>query len=232
MLIAQCGVKRTLPPSTLSTLLHRSARASASRSRFLQEQPRWIPRSTWTSSPSYSTLSSGLVASSWRAAPSLAYSRVGLGLSAVLLGGLLIHTSPSRIKCDSLSAPYVSSRSGLDEPERVQLSSLGFGTVCGICAGVFIKKGLKTIAFFLGGLFVLAQYLGSQSLLKMDWARMSTRYNSVIDRAAGGPNPVQARGWAGSRLGRIANRFADFLTADFGPRATFLAGLALGLRIG
>lgn len=34
---------------------------------------------------------------------------------------------------------------------------LGFGTVCGICAGVFIKKGLKAAAFLLGGVFVLLQ---------------------------------------------------------------------------
>lgn len=34
---------------------------------------------------------------------------------------------------------------------------LTFGTVCGICAGVFIKKGLKAAAFLLGGVFVLLQ---------------------------------------------------------------------------
>jgi FUN14 domain-containing protein 1 len=34
---------------------------------------------------------------------------------------------------------------------------LGFGTVCGICTGVFLKKGLRAIAFLLGGVFVLLQ---------------------------------------------------------------------------
>jgi hypothetical protein len=34
---------------------------------------------------------------------------------------------------------------------------LTFGTVCGICAGVFIKKGLKATAFILGGVFVILQ---------------------------------------------------------------------------
>jgi FUN14 domain-containing protein 1 len=34
---------------------------------------------------------------------------------------------------------------------------LSLGAVCGICAGVFIKKGAKLIAFFLGGVYVLMQ---------------------------------------------------------------------------
>jgi FUN14 family len=34
---------------------------------------------------------------------------------------------------------------------------LTFGTVCGVCAGVFVKKGAKALAFFFGGVFVLLQ---------------------------------------------------------------------------
>jgi hypothetical protein len=39
----------------------------------------------------------------------------------------------------------------------VNVYELTFGTVAGICAGVFIKKGAKAVAFFLGGVFVLLQ---------------------------------------------------------------------------
>ena len=39
----------------------------------------------------------------------------------------------------------------------VSLYELSFGTVAGICAGVFIKKGAKAAAFLLGGIFVLLQ---------------------------------------------------------------------------
>ena len=39
----------------------------------------------------------------------------------------------------------------------VSFYELGFGTVAGICAGVFIKKGAKALAFLLGGVFVLLQ---------------------------------------------------------------------------
>lgn len=39
---------------------------------------------------------------------------------------------------------------------------LSFGAVTGICAGVFVKKGAKAVAWFLGGIFVLLQvYFGS-----------------------------------------------------------------------
>ena len=39
----------------------------------------------------------------------------------------------------------------------VSMYELTFGTVCGICAGVFVKKGAKTLAFVFGGIFVLLQ---------------------------------------------------------------------------
>ena len=39
----------------------------------------------------------------------------------------------------------------------VSIYELGFGTVAGICAGVFLKKGAKALAFLFGGVFVLLQ---------------------------------------------------------------------------
>jgi len=41
----------------------------------------------------------------------------------------------------------------------LNLYELTFGSVCGICAGVFIKKGAKFVAFMLGGTFVLLQVI-------------------------------------------------------------------------
>lgn len=45
------------------------------------------------------------------------------------------------------------------EPPKSILSlyELGFGTVAGICSGVFLKKGLRAIAFLLGGAFIFLQ---------------------------------------------------------------------------
>jgi hypothetical protein len=39
----------------------------------------------------------------------------------------------------------------------INVYELSFGTVAGICTGVFVKKGLKTVAFFLGGIFFVIQ---------------------------------------------------------------------------
>jgi uncharacterized membrane protein (Fun14 family) len=39
----------------------------------------------------------------------------------------------------------------------VSFYELGFGTVAGVCAGVFVKKGVKAAAWLLGGVFVLLQ---------------------------------------------------------------------------
>ena len=39
----------------------------------------------------------------------------------------------------------------------MSLYQLGFGTVAGLCAGIFVKKGAKAAAWLLGGVFVLLQ---------------------------------------------------------------------------
>lgn len=117
----------------------------------------------------------------------------------------------------------------------VNIYNLGFGSVCGLCAGIFIKKGLKFVAFLLGGGFILLQYLNTQKIIKVDWKALGKRYDSAIDHAAG-KDAVQinrsASGWRDSTAARIWNRFTHFLTADFPSRGTFLAGLVLGLRLG
>lgn len=97
-----------------------------------------------------------------RAATSGLYTTIGLGLTFLSLSSLRKPT-----QCESAYAPnspYLSSADrsaafpGDAPPESLlNLKELGFGTVAGICAGVFLKKGLKAIAFALGGMFVLLQ---------------------------------------------------------------------------
>lgn len=108
---------------------------------------------------------------------------------------------------------------------------LSFGTLCGLCAGIFIKKGLKLIAFLLGGGFVLLQYLSSQRLISVNWGSIGKRYDAVLERAAG-PRDNDVKYYQGSMAARLWNRVVDFLTANFQERASLLAGLALGLRLG
>lgn len=97
---------------------------------------------------------------------------------------------------------------------------------------MFIKKGLKLIAFLLGGGFVFLQYLSSQRVVSVDWSKLGQRYSNVLESSAGGPADPKAKGWSGSMGARIYHRFVDFLTANFQERASLLAGLALGLRLG
>ncbi|KIY50951.1 hypothetical protein FISHEDRAFT_71254 [Fistulina hepatica ATCC 64428] len=108
----------------------------------------------------------------------------------------------------------------------VSLYGLSFGVVTGICAGIFVKKGAKAIAFVVGGVFVLLQYLQSLSFIRVNWAHIDSRFEQrfYIAQADGTANAPSVRS--------VLRWLIDFLTADFQPRASFLAGLALGLRIG
>jgi len=110
----------------------------------------------------------------------------------------------------------------------LNLYQLSFGTVCGICAGVFVKKGAKAVAFFLGGVFVVLQYFTSFNLLTVNWGSIASRFEQQFHTIPSAPGeksepPTVLSLW---------NWLVDFLTADFPPRATFLAGFILGLRVG
>ena len=74
------------------------------------------------------------------------------------------HSTRQPVRCDSSilnslsTGPVPTVGDGQTEPHS-SLSGyqLGFGAICGICAGVFVKKGLKALAFILGGAFVFMQ---------------------------------------------------------------------------
>ncbi|KIP09504.1 hypothetical protein PHLGIDRAFT_116299 [Phlebiopsis gigantea 11061_1 CR5-6] len=108
----------------------------------------------------------------------------------------------------------------------VNAYELTFGTVCGICAGVFVKKGAKALAFVFGGVFVLLQYFGSLNLVHMDWGRVASRFENLFyTKDAQGVKRAP-------RVGSLIYWAIDFLTANFQQRASFIAGFALGLRVG
>ncbi|CAL1704905.1 unnamed protein product [Somion occarium] len=151
----------------------------------------------------------------------------GLGLGLSLFGTSIVHCEPVP-SSDPVTAPPRPPDDPLPPPPQssVNFYELTFGTVCGICAGVFVKKGAKMLAFVLGGVFVLLQYLNSLNLLRVNWTNMGQRFeNAFYTRDAQGvrrpPN-----------VGSLFRWIVDFLTSDFQPRASFIAGLALGLRIG
>ncbi|KAG8996925.1 hypothetical protein FRB95_005513 [Tulasnella sp. JGI-2019a] len=125
-------------------------------------------------------------------------------------------TSPSE------PVPATPPTSGLD------VYNLSFGTVCGICAGVFVKKGAKAFAFFLGGIFVMLQYFTSINILDMKWGKLSSRFEGTFYSTPAAPGEAPRP----PTVLALWNWMVDFLTADFPPRATFLAGFVLGLRLG
>ena len=100
---------------------------------------------------------------------SIALAGLGLGLatwnkSAIRCEGMCPMTSFSIIPKFQQPAPEgqpnVNSRPVYPPAPPVSSVSfyeLGFGTVAGVCTGVFIKKGAKALAFLLGGVFVLLQ---------------------------------------------------------------------------
>lgn len=163
---------------------------------------------------------------------------LGLGLSVIgyqlvthlirLEGELLDHYR------DTLPQPPDHSPSSLpssveasipdDEIESIlSIRKLSFGTLTGICVGIFVRKGLTFLAFLAGGGFIILQYLHSKSLIKIDWKTWSNRYDSKI-------RSIETSRSSQSRKS-ITARFLEFLTSDFQYRSTFLVGFCLGLRI-
>lgn len=64
------------------------------------------------------------------------------------------------------------------------------------------------------------------SLVKVDWARMASRFENLFytTDALGNKKAPTVRS--------IWKWIVGFLTADFQPRASFVVGFALGLRVG
>ncbi|KAF8575803.1 hypothetical protein K439DRAFT_1641101 [Ramaria rubella] len=150
---------------------------------------------------------------------------VGLGLTSTAFSNPIICQSspppPDESKPQSAEGLIPSS----PPTSVVNVYELSFGTVAGICSGVFIKKGAKAVAFFVGGIFVILQYFNSLSLIRVDWGRAASRFENLVYTEVNGikrpPTVFSLWRW-----------LVNFLTADFQPRASFLAGMMLGLRIG
>ncbi|GJE87187.1 FUN14 domain-containing protein [Phanerochaete sordida] len=161
--------------------------------------------------------------------------RTYVGVATLGLAGFSFLAAQKPIHCEPDLPPQphphtVPTPGGEPLPPPPQSSvnayELTFGTVCGICAGVFVKKGAKALAFVLGGVFVLLQYFGSLNLIRIDWARMSKRFENLFYTTdATGAKRAPS-------VGSLVRWIIDFLTADFQQRASFIAGFALGIRVG
>ncbi|BGP34312.1 hypothetical protein JCM10296v2_006127 [Rhodotorula toruloides] len=168
--------------------------------------------------------------------------RLGLALalpvSALGLSLAFPSSSPGTLQCQPLASDRSYARAPVtDETDLspatgeaesiLSARDLGFGTVSGICVGVFVKKGLRALAFTLGGIFVLLQYLSSRSLISINWEALTGSYDRLITSRVG---PPASKG--GNRLGSLWSWFIDFVGANVQSRATFVAGMLLGFRLG
>ncbi|KAI0720951.1 FUN14 family-domain-containing protein [Cerioporus squamosus] len=158
----------------------------------------------------------------------------GVGLALTFLAAPILYCDPIQPKKVAETTPPAPNSIASSDPyplppppqSSINLYELSFGTVCGVCAGVFVKKGARFVAFALGGIFVVLQYFGSLSLLRVDWSRAAGRFENLFytKDASGVSRPPN--------VGSLFRWIVNFLTADFPPRATFIAGFVLGLRIG
>ncbi|KAF8503511.1 FUN14 family-domain-containing protein [Russula emetica] len=177
---------------------------------------------------------------SHRVTPSRVTVAMGTGLAGAGLG-FSFYANSRKLNCETEATTSSQARSestaALGNPDQlaplppppessVNMYELTFGTVCGICTGIFVKKGAKAIAIVFGGIFVLLQYLGSASIVKVDWSKAAARFEGLFYtlEANGTRRPPTVYS--------LWRWLIDFLTADFQPRASFIAGFALGIRIG
>jgi hypothetical protein len=157
--VARCGLPQGLAAARSSGLHLAAARPTASSARSSPLLQGIVARRAFSSSSGAGSGSSSSSSSSarWSSAST------SLGVVALsALGWAHLRTGASasgRIYCDSPAVPPPPPPPASSEPAASILNpyELGFGAVCGLCAGVFVKKGAKLLAFALGGVFVLLQ---------------------------------------------------------------------------
>jgi len=169
------------------------------------------------------------------AVPAFAGATVGLGLTFWLQPRGLFESAASPTSSpqtapaglpDLEDPKYDPEKPLPDPPSFTDPYQLTFGTVCGLVAGVFVKKGLRVVAFIMGGGFLLLQYFNSLHWIRVDWATAERQFNRafyVTDEGGVQRPPTIATAW---------KWFIDFVLADFQPRASFIVGFMLGLRFG
>jgi uncharacterized membrane protein (Fun14 family) len=95
--------------------------------------------------------------------------------------------------------------------------SLGFGGVAGLVVGYTAKKLTKLAAILLALLFILVQVLAYQGWIQVEWA--------AVEESAKGV-------WADESGVTLADRAWQILTANLPFGGAFVAGFALGFKLG
>ena len=106
-------------------------------------------------------------------------------------------------------------------PDASQLAgpfaALGFGGLLGAAAGYTAKKTIKFAAILVGIAFALFQVAAWYGLVQIDW--------TAVERSAGAV-------WRDGQGTTLASRAWDVLSANLPFGGAFVAGFALGFKLG
>jgi uncharacterized membrane protein (Fun14 family) len=97
------------------------------------------------------------------------------------------------------------------------VAALGFGGVAGAIVGYTAKKAAKVVAIALGCAFILVQILVYKGLITVDWTAVQGTAEGV---------------WKDQGGRTLADQAWDILTANLPFGGGFVAGFALGFKIG
>lgn len=97
------------------------------------------------------------------------------------------------------------------------MASLGFGGAAGLVVGYAAKKITKLVAVVLGLAFILVQVLVYKGLITVNWGAVQSTAENV---------------WTDPQGITLADRAWDVLTANLPFGGGFVAGFALGFKMG
>lgn len=99
----------------------------------------------------------------------------------------------------------------------IDLPTLGFGGIAGLAVGYTAKKVTKLAALLLGITFVVVQALAYLGLIQVNWGEVE-RFATTVNTTADG--------------GTLAGKAWEIVTANLPFGGGFVAGFAVGLKLG
>lgn len=100
---------------------------------------------------------------------------------------------------------------------QLPLGQLGFGGMAGLVVGYAAKKIAKLAALLLGLLFILVQLLAHYGYISINWGAVESSATQV---------------WSDPSGVTLADRAWAMLTDNLPFGSAFVAGFALGLKLG
>jgi len=106
----------------------------------------------------------------------------------------------------------------------IKVAHIGGGFVFGYASGYFVKQVSRTLAFAVGGVFVLLQSLAYAGLIKIDYEKLEKKTEELLDVNKDGKLDA-------NDLKIILKRTQNFLSYGLPSGSGFAAGFAAGLKL-